>query len=105
MRAGRRGFARHFEGNQFLFHTVRLLSGKNGSSDKFSFVQRDEKSDARFNRRGVLVQFMAVKWIADFRAQSVTRTEAARLDSERRAGFEDFIPDMPDRLVGADNFK
>ena len=73
MWARRRGFAGHLERDKFLFHADHFLLRENRATDKFAFVERHEKSYARFNRRGVLVQFVAVKRIADFRAQRITR--------------------------------
>ena len=72
---------------------------------KFAFVERHKKSQPGLDGRGVLVQFMAVKRIANFRAQRVARAEAAGLDAERLADGENFVPNLPDGLVGADDFK
>jgi hypothetical protein len=50
---------------------------------EFALVERHEKPEAGFDGRGLLVQFMAVKRVANFRAQRVARAEAARLDAKR----------------------
>ncbi len=48
---------------------------------------------------------MAVKRIANFRAQRVACAEAARLDSKRFSDFENFIPCVLNRFVRAGDFK
>ena len=105
MRTRRRGFIGHLEGDEFFFHAIRLLFGQHGATNEFALVERDKKSDASLNRRGVLVQFVAVKRIANFRAQRVARAEAGGLQAERLADGEQFIPQMLDGFVAADDFK
>ena len=68
MRARRRGFVGHLERDEFLFCAVRFLFGKNRATIKFTFVERNKKTNARFDGCGFLVEFVAVKRITNFRA-------------------------------------
>ena len=77
----------------------------NVAAVKFAFVERDEKSEPGFDRRRVLVQFVAVKRIANFRAQRVARAEAAGFQAKRLADLKNFVPELLDGFVAADDFK
>ena len=66
--------------------------------------ERDEETDAGFNRCRVLVQFVTRKRIADFRAQGVTGAETGRLDAEGLPRLKQGIPELADQLV-AENRK
>src|SRR6185436_4274353 len=77
----RRRLRRHREGRQFPLRTVLLLPREHAAPDKISFVQRNEKSDARLDRRGVLIQLVAVKRITNFRAQRVARAQTCGLQA------------------------
>ncbi len=92
MRPRRRGFAGHLERDEFFLHAVGFLFRENGAAIEFALVERDKKSEPGLDGRGLLVQFMAVKRIANFRAQRVARAEAAGLDAERLAGGEQLVP-------------
>ena len=78
---------------------------KNGTPIEFALVERDKKSEPGLDGRGLLVQLMAVKRIANLRAQCGARAEAARFDAERVPGSEQGVPNVPDGFVRADDFK
>src|SRR5882724_780918 len=105
MRTRRCGFLVHLERDEFLLHAVSFLFGENRAAIESTFVERNKKSDARFNRRGVLIQFVAVKRIANFRAQRVARAEAAWLDSELFSDFQKFFPRLLNCYIRAGDFK
>src|ERR1019366_7666784 len=96
---------RHFERDQFFLHAVRLLFREHGTAVELALVERNEKSDARLDRRGIFVQFVAVKRIANFRAQCVARAKAAGLDAERRAHGEKLVPKTASGNFRTENFK
>src|ERR1039458_4201434 len=105
MRPRRRGSAGHLERDQFFLRTAGFLFRENGASIEFAFVERDKKSESGLDGRGLLVQLMAVKRVANFRAQRVARAKTAWLDAERLPGSEQSVPNVPDGFVRTDDFE
>src|SRR2546428_515690 len=72
----RGGTFAHFEGDTFLPYALDLLLRQPGVADKVAFVQTDEGTQASLDRRGILVQLMAVERIAHLGAQRVARAQS-----------------------------
>src|SRR6266568_8913706 len=60
MRPWRRGFVGHLERDALFADAFGFLLGHHGTPDKIPFVERHEKSQACFDRRCVLVEFVSV---------------------------------------------
>ena len=105
MRSRRRGFPDHLERDEFFPGVARLLFRENGTSDEFALVERDKKSESGLDGRGLLVQLMTVKRVANLCAQRVARAETARLDAERVPGSEQSVPNVLDGFVRTDDFE
>ena len=105
LRPRRRGFPNHLECDEFFPRAVDFLFRENGAAIEFVFVERDKKSQPGLDGRGLLVQFMAIKRVADLGAQGVARTEAARFDAEWLPGGKQSIPNVPDGFVRTDDFE
>src|ERR1017187_3360147 len=71
VRARRCRAVRHFERHELFARAISLLLGQHGSADELALIQRNEEAHARLDGSGVLVQFMAVKWVTNFGAQCV----------------------------------
>src|SRR5262245_6200364 len=99
MRPRRSSLFCHLERDTLLLHTICFLFSKHTPPDKITFVERDKEPNPRFNRRGLLVQFVTVKRIANFRSQRVSSSEAAWFDSKCRAFHQQHFPKLLYRVV------
>src|SRR6266404_2201563 len=62
----RRRFVSHFECDKFFADSFCFLFGEDRSPDELPFFERHEEAKAGFNWRGLLIEFVTVKWIANF---------------------------------------
>src|SRR5471032_1423670 len=89
MRTRRRAFFLHVKGDELLLYAFAFLLLQNSLAGKNRlFRQRDEKAQARFERRPLIGKIVAVERQAGFEPECVARAETARLQAERLARFE-----------------
>src|ERR1035437_1091950 len=105
MRTRRRGFIGHLERGEFLVHAVGLLLREDGTAMEIAFVERYERSDPGLNRRGVLVEFVAVKRVTGFRAQRVPRAESGGFQAEGLTGGKQSGPEGYNCGIRTENLK
>lgn len=101
MRARRRRFFFHFEGDETAFQSLLFLAEQGIASDEILFFEIDEKAESGFERRMVGRKIVAVQRIAGFEPQRVARAESTRFC----AGFENSIPDANSELIWEEKFE
>ena len=72
---------------------------------KFALVQRHKKSQARFHRRGVFIQFMPVERVTGLGAQRVPRSQARRLEAGWPACLQNLVPKRFGEVRRGNNLK
>src|ERR1035437_479057 len=96
---------RHLKRHELLVRALGLLLGQYSATDELAFVQRDEEAHARLDRGGVFVQFVAVKRVANLRAQRVARAQPGRFQPVGLARDEQLMPDRLDVLARCHDLK
>src|SRR5438270_3963299 len=76
----------HLESRQLAARTFALLALQDVASEEVTLVDFHDPPEVGFERRGGLIDVVAVKRHLRFQAQRVARTEAARLG----AGIDEF---------------
>ena len=89
MRTRGRALVLETKSDEFFLHAFAFLLLQNGLAGKDRlFRQRDEKAEARLQRRPLFGKIVAIERQAGFEAQRVARAEAARFQAKRLARFQ-----------------
>src|ERR1035437_2857508 len=96
---------RHLERHKLLARTLGLLLGQHGAAYEIALVQGNEEAHARLDGSGILVQFVAVKGVADLGAQRVARAQPGRFQPAGLAGSEQLVPNRLNASARGHDFK
>ncbi len=95
----------HDEAGQLAFHAGRFLGAERVAADEVGAVELHHPAEPGFERRGRLVEIVAVERELAFEAKRVSRAEADRLAAGRGRRLDESVPQRLCIAAGAKNLE